>query len=75
MIVARNPQKAATAIDQTPTRDENSTVLSFSHPNSLKRSSIDQYFQVNSSKTSKHQTLLVSSTGKNIPRQRGSFPL
>ncbi len=66
-LAARNPRKTATAWDLTPTLDEHSTVSSFSQPTSLKRSPFDQFFQVNSSKKSKHQSLLVTSSGKNNP--------
>jgi hypothetical protein len=66
-LAARNPRKTAAAWDLTPTIDDHSTVSSFSQPTSLKRSPFDQFFQVNSSKKSKHQSLLVTSSGKNNP--------
>ena len=64
---ARNPQKTDTAIDLTPTLDEHSTVSSFSQPITQKRNYFDTNFQIDSSKKSKHQSLLVTSSCKNNP--------
>ncbi len=66
-LAARNPRKADNAKNLTPTHDEHSTVSSFSHPNSLKRSYFERNNQVDSSKKSKHQSLLITSSAKNNP--------
>jgi hypothetical protein len=66
-LANRNPWKAAIAIESTPTIDEHSTASSITPSNVRKRSAFEQYFELDSSKKSKHQTRLVTSSGKNNP--------
>ena len=49
------------------TLDDHSTVSLFSQYNSIKRSSFDLNFQVDSTKKSKHPSLVVTSSAKNNP--------
>jgi hypothetical protein len=53
-LANRNPWKAAIEIESTPTIDEHSTVSSISPSNVQKRSAFEQYFELDSSKRSKH---------------------